>query len=157
MNLGLRWDAFRSWVPAQTKEQGQFGSAGSYPEVDAITWRGLAPRLGIAYDLAGNGKTVLKASWGRYNHSPGDSFADAYNRNTISTTTYRWSDQNRNGDYDSGEVNLDTNGGDFVTITAASSTCTTIRRRTAAATSWGTSGRRDRTIGIPGCTRSKAY
>ena len=73
----------------------------------------------MAYDLFGDGKTVLKASWGRYNHSPGDAFADAYNRNTISTTTYRWSDPNRNGDYDPGEVNLDTNGPDFVTITAA--------------------------------------
>ena len=119
VNLGLRWDTFHSWVPAQTKEQGQFGNAGSYPEVDAILWRELATRLGLAYDLFGDGKTVVKGSWGRYNHSPGDAFADAYNKNTISTTTYRWSDANRNGDYDPGEVNLDTNGPDFVTITAA--------------------------------------
>jgi hypothetical protein len=118
-NLGLRWDSFHSWVPAQTKEPGQFGNFGSYPEVDAIRWRELATRLGVAYDLRGDGKTVVKGSWGKYNHSPGDAFADAYNKNTISTTTYRWSDPNRNGDYDPGEVNLDTNSSDFVAITAA--------------------------------------
>ena len=28
LNLGLRWDSFHSWVPAQTKAQGQFGNAG---------------------------------------------------------------------------------------------------------------------------------
>jgi Carboxypeptidase regulatory-like domain len=119
INMGLRWDSFHSWVPAQSKPQGQFGNAGSYPEVDAIVWRELATRWGIAYDLLGDGKTVLKASWGRYNHSPGDAFADAYNKNTISTTVYRWNDPNRNGDYEPGEVNLDTNGPDFVSITAA--------------------------------------
>ena len=117
LNLGLRFDRFHSWVPPQTKEQGQFGNAGSYPLVEAGTWRLFAPRTGVAYDLGGDGKTVLKATWGRYNHSPGDAFSDPYNRNTAVTTTYRWTDPNNNGDYDPGEVNLDTNGADFVSIT----------------------------------------
>ncbi len=44
VNLGVRYDQFHSWVPEQTKEQGQFGSAGTYPRVEAITWKGVVPR-----------------------------------------------------------------------------------------------------------------
>jgi hypothetical protein len=119
LNLGLRYDSFHSWVPPQTKEQGQFGTSGSYSRVEAITWHEVAPRFGIAYDITGDTKTVIKATLGKFNTSPGDSFAEFYNKNTITTTTYRWSDPNKNGDYDPGEVNLDTtcSGCDFISIT----------------------------------------
>jgi hypothetical protein len=114
----LRYDSFHSWVPAQTKEQGQFGEAGSYPRVEAITWHQFAPRFGVAYDLTGDTKTVVKASFGVYNNSPGDAFSDFYNRNTITTTTYSWHDLNHDGDYQPGEVNLSTTctGCDFISI-----------------------------------------
>ena len=42
-----------------------------------------------------------------------------YNPNNAVVTTYRWHDLNGNSDYDAGEVNLDTNGLDFITITGA--------------------------------------
>lgn len=119
VNLGLRYDSFHSYVPPQTKEPGQFGGSGSYPRVEAITWHQLAPRTGIAYDVTGNTKTVVKASFGVYNNSPGDAFSDFYNKNTITTTTYRWHDLNTDGDYQPGEVNLDTtcSSCDFISIT----------------------------------------
>jgi hypothetical protein len=120
VNLGLRMDSFRTWVPEQTKAQGQFGNAGTYPKLPTGLWRPLVPRLGFAYDLNGNGRTVIKGSWGRYSHTPGDDFSAEYNQNTQVTTTYRWRDLNNNGDYDPGEVNLNTNGPDFINITGAS-------------------------------------
>lgn len=118
INLGFRYDIFHAYVPPQTKEQGQFGSAGSYSEVEAITWHEVAPRFGVAYDLTGDTKTVVKGTLGKYNHSPGDAFGDFHNKNTITTTTYRWRDLNNNGDYNPGEVNLDTTctGCDFISI-----------------------------------------
>jgi outer membrane receptor protein involved in Fe transport len=119
LNLGFRFDSFHTFVPAQTKEQGQFGSAGSFPRLETGTWRLPAPRLGAIFDLTGDGKMLLKGTWGRYNHTPADDFGNAYNKNTTSTTTYRWRDLNSNGDYDPGEVNLDTNGPDFISISAA--------------------------------------
>lgn len=119
LNLGLRVDTFDTWVPAQTKEEGQFSSAGSFPRIDTGTWRELAPRLGLAYDLAGDGKTVLKATFGLYNHTPSDAFPAAYNKNAPATTTYRWRDLNGNRDYDPGEVNLDTDGADFISISGS--------------------------------------
>jgi len=119
INPGVRYDGQHSFSPAQTKPQGQFGNAGTYAKNEVGTWRVLAPRLGVSYDITGNGKTVAKASYGRYNHQLGDNFSTFYNPNTLLTTTYLWHDLNRNGDYDSGEVNLDTNGPDFVSIAGA--------------------------------------
>ena len=44
------------------------------------------------YDISGNGKTVAKASYGRYNQQLGDSYSTFYNPNTLLTTTYLWHD-----------------------------------------------------------------
>ena len=114
---GFRFDSFHSFLPAQTKEQSQFGTAGTFARREVGTWRLPAPRIGAVFQLTGDGKTVLKATYGRYNHTPGDDFGQAYNPNSGIITTYRWHDLNGNRDYDPGEVNLDTNGPDFVTIT----------------------------------------
>ena len=50
----------RSASPAQT-----------FPEHDFVTWNNLVPRLGITYDLTGDGKTVVKVSYGLFWHDPG--------------------------------------------------------------------------------------
>ena len=119
VNAGLRYDSFHSFIPATTKVQGQFGGAGTFPQIEAGTWHLLAPRLGVAIDITGDGKTVLKGTFGRFNHTPADNWSDPYNQNGLSTTTYFWHDLNGNRDYDPGEVNLSTTGPDFVTISAA--------------------------------------
>ena len=119
VNLGIRVDRFETFVPPQDRPAGQFSSPASFSRVNTGTWNEPAPRLGVIYDLSGNGKMVIKAHYGVYNHALGDDFASAYNRNTRVTTTYRWRDLNGNRDYDPGEVNLDTNGPDFITIDGA--------------------------------------
>ena len=50
----------------------------------------------------------MKATYGRFNTEA--AIAANYNQYTTFQTVYRWSDPNRNGRYDPGEVNLDTNG-----------------------------------------------
>jgi len=122
MNVGIRYDSFHTWLPAQSKEVSQFSTAGSFPELETGTWRQWAPRISAAWDLFGTGKTVLKSTLGRYNHTPGDEFNEVYNRNGVVTTTYRWRDLNGNGDYDPGEVDLNTNGPDFVSIASGTTT-----------------------------------
>ena len=75
--------------------------------------------MGAAWDIAGNGKTVVKATYGWFNHVMTEDFAAAYNQNTRVTYTYRWRDLNGNRDYNPGEVNLDLNGPDFISVTGA--------------------------------------
>ena len=68
----------------------------------------MAPRLHVAYDLSGDGKTVIKGGWGRYDHMrqlEPDVLTVA--RNSIANAIYKWRDLNGNNDYDPGEVNLD--------------------------------------------------
>ncbi len=120
-NIGLRVERYHSFLEAQSKEQGQFGSAGSFPKLDVITTNSVAPRIGLAYDL-GDQRSVLKATYGLYNHAfwdTVDGFANYFNQNGVTTASYRWSDQDGNNDYTAGEVNLDVNGPDFISITAA--------------------------------------
>jgi hypothetical protein len=119
LNVGVRYDRYHSFLPSQTKEQGLFGGAGSFDPLDVLTWNIVVPRVGLAWDLKGNAKTVVKATYGRFGAPMGTSFASAYNRNALSSATYLWGDPNDSGDFEPGEVNLDTNGPDFVSITGA--------------------------------------
>jgi hypothetical protein len=115
VNVGLRAERYHNWVDEVVKEQGLFGGAGTYPRVDVLTWNAIVPRLGLAYDLTGDAKTVLKSTWGIYGFNPGVDFSVNFNRAGTTNTTYRWRDLNGNRDYDPGEVNLATNGPDFIT------------------------------------------
>ena len=121
VNLGLRLERFHNYVNESTKEQGTFGNSGINPAMDLQTWWGLAPRAGAAYALTRDGKTVVKATYGLFNHNPTVGFSENYNQNTLQRTTYRWRDLNGNRDYDPGEVNLSQSGPDFLSTTGAAS------------------------------------
>jgi hypothetical protein len=127
VNAGLRFERVAVWVPEQSKEQGMFGTAGQFPAVDVGTWNVFAPRVGAALDLTGDGKTVAKATYGKYNHTEFDTgvpltWQDAYNKNSVTTYAYRWRDQDLNNDYTPGEINLDLNGPDFLSVSGGTNT-----------------------------------
>ena len=44
----------------------------------------------MVWNINGDGKTVLKGSYSRYDLTPGDEHASAYNPNVATITTYRW-------------------------------------------------------------------
>jgi hypothetical protein len=101
LNLGLRWDRYKSHVPDQ--QQLASTTAGfSVPEIDYpaqtfFVWNSVVPRVGGTYDLTGNGKTVVKVSYGFFRHNPGITPADDANPNQPSKfIRYQWND--RNGD-----------------------------------------------------------
>lgn len=72
LNLGVRFDWFNGYVPAQTAPASAFLPERSYSEVkDVPNWKDINPRLGVTYDLFGNGKTAVKASLGRYLNKAG--------------------------------------------------------------------------------------
>jgi hypothetical protein len=95
LNLGVRYDSLNSYNPAQTRPGGLYLPAIDFPRVDNVpNWKDINPRLGVSYDLFGNGKTAIKASLGRYVKPE---TTDIANRNnpaaTIAVQTTRsWND-----------------------------------------------------------------
>jgi uncharacterized protein (DUF2141 family) len=100
LNLGLRFDALNAWVPAQTYAATPIVDARSFGEIkDAPNWKDINPRLGVAYDLFGNGKTALKASMSRYVEAVTTGYSDVVNPivSAVNTATRTFTD--RNGDF----------------------------------------------------------
>jgi hypothetical protein len=96
LNLGARFDRYRAWLPTQSLPAGRFTAAQDYAEVsEVVAFNHIVPRFGATYDLMGDGKTVLKANWGRFAFNPGVNLADAVNPNTSTQyEVWAWSDLN---------------------------------------------------------------
>jgi len=116
INLGLRYDYEEGWIPDIYKERsgGISYSVGEatlkvlygmnpYDEFrqegvdDFIKWSLFTPRIGITYDLFGNGKTALKLQVGRFSSWLYSSFFMSYNPIRLSSYTFNWWDLNGNG------------------------------------------------------------
>jgi len=94
----VRFDRYSSWLPEQGNPgTGPFAERNLYPENhDFPVYNAWSPRLSMIYDLTGNGRVALKASYGRYaasgssvTASSGPVAADV-NPAATRTTTYRW-------------------------------------------------------------------
>jgi hypothetical protein len=122
VNLGVRWERQHSFLPAQSYDGARdwptVFPAGSFPQIDAQKLTRAVPRVGVAWDVGG--KSVVKATFGQYNYMLGDTYADAFNRNATANAVFNWHDLNGDKLYQPGEVNLNLNGSDFRSITAAS-------------------------------------
>ena len=83
INYGIRWDYFNSSIPAQSVPANIWLPARTFAAVPNVpNWKDIDPRIGVAYDLFGNGKTAIRASVSRY-VSP-NIYSFAYNINPIS-------------------------------------------------------------------------
>ena len=101
LNLGLRYDYFNGYVPAQHVAATPNGwlPERSYTQVNNVPlWKDLNPRIGGAYDLFGDGKTALKASLGRYVNRSVVEIANANNPivASVNQVTRSWNDTNGN-------------------------------------------------------------
>jgi hypothetical protein len=96
MNYGLRFDRLDAYVPEQTRPAGWWTNELHVDEMNTLpTWHDFTPRLGMAYDLFGTGKTVIKGSLNKYMGMELTSIATAINpANNIAISTNRnWNDQ----------------------------------------------------------------
>jgi hypothetical protein len=97
INGGVRFDQYKGWLPEQEQLGATIGPVVVQPrtfdKTDLFTWNQVAPRVGLVYDLAGDGRTVVKANYGLYWHNPGVSIPSSANPNIANKfVTYTWND-----------------------------------------------------------------
>ncbi len=101
LNLGVRYDHFNTFYPAQTSPTATFPALfpqRTFPQSPNIaTWNTFRPRIGAAYDLTGSGKSVLRAYFGQFDIIEGAELAEQINPNGLSTQVYTWNDTNHDG------------------------------------------------------------
>jgi len=108
LNLGLRFDRYRSFLPEQIGPSGgRFSPAQplKFAAVDnVVTFNHPVPRIGLIYDVTGQGRTVVKANYAQYYWNTGTDIANNVNPNSQDWfKRYVWTDPNGNGRYDVGE------------------------------------------------------
>ena len=99
INAGLRFDYFRGHYPDHLSTPGAPTHSTWVPHaimVDgatAVSWKDLQPRLGVVYDLRGDGRTALKVSASRFGARDAISMAGELNPIANNTThTWLWGD-----------------------------------------------------------------
>jgi hypothetical protein len=100
VNAGLRWDYLNNKVAAQDAPGGTWIGPRHFDEVTNIpNLKDLSPRLGLSYDLFGNGKTALKATLSRYVQTSTVGTARTLNplNTSVNAATRSWVDGNNDG------------------------------------------------------------
>ena len=108
VNMGVRWDRYSSSLPEQEQLAATVGvtsvAAKTFAEQDMFTWSAFAPRVGLIFDLSGDGRTVLKGNYGFFWHNPGVGVASPANPNTANKfERYQWNDINGDRHWQPGE------------------------------------------------------
>ncbi|MGE0446559.1 MAG: hypothetical protein AB7P99_15135, partial [Vicinamibacterales bacterium] len=99
INAGVRFDGFRGFTLADEIPAGPFLPARSVPAInDFPNMKNITARFGAAYDVRGDGRTALKASWGKYPVGMGGGILNTISpANAVVTTVNRtWNDANGN-------------------------------------------------------------
>jgi hypothetical protein len=140
LNLGLRFDHYTDGWPDQNQTPNGIPVLGSYAGLPAAevtrltnffaprtvsaqtvsqtaTW---GPRAGFAYDVRGNGKSVIKGYYGRFYFNSADIISNQQNPVGQATLRYRFNDLNGNrlldGPHELGAFQQSLGGAGFVTV-----------------------------------------
>jgi hypothetical protein len=115
INAGLRWDWFKSSVDPETLPGSTWNQPITFSQCpdgknnlnagcvgNVTNWKDLNPRVGVSYDVFGNGKTAIKASVARYVNGVGLAAGSITDNNNPEITvgsvdTRAWKDLDGNG------------------------------------------------------------
>jgi len=103
ITAGLRLDWFVGGVGVSGIPANRWLAAHTFDEPEFVrtvpNWKDLSPRIGVAYDLFGTGKTALKVSLSRYVDAQTTGFAGALNpvSRLSSTQSLAWTDNSLDG------------------------------------------------------------
>ncbi len=95
LSPGLRYELLQNSMPTQYSPAGRFKPAAILQGKPGADWKNWSPRIGAAFDVFGDARTAVKASFARYNTSERTDFIDAYNPAIASSTAaLAWTDLN---------------------------------------------------------------
>jgi hypothetical protein len=95
VNLGLRIEQMIGWRPAVCQPQTIFIAAQCFDALEDVpNWLDAAPRLGLIYDISGDGRMAVKVGAGRYNIGIATGHSGRVNPIRITNDTRRWDDLN---------------------------------------------------------------
>jgi hypothetical protein len=113
---GFRYDRAWNWVPAQSRLAGPWCGLTpalanpaefcglDFEATDIIAdWRNLTPRIGLIYDIQGDGRWAAKFNYARYAENLGLSWQWGSNLNGNGSEDWNWFDPNGDGVFQYGE------------------------------------------------------
>ena len=104
LSLGVRSEWTEGWQPDQQSGGGMWFPVENFPEErDQISWFNTAPRLGAVWDVRGDQKTSVKASYGRYYMSLLNQHVLTGNRGQAGYQEFDWMDLNGDLKFQDGE------------------------------------------------------
>lgn len=121
-NLGARFDNLHATVVETQLGAGRFVPARQFSQANVVdasgnsldalpSWWDFSPRLSASYDLFGNQRTALKASFNKYVVSWAAGYAQRYNPFTFASDQRTWRDLNGDDIAQDNEIGPSTNTG----------------------------------------------
>lgn len=96
----IRFDHAWSWFPAATLGPVRFlPTATTFDRTDGVNYKDVSPRVGVAWDVFGSGRTAVKINAGKYLEAAQNSNNYVVSRPTSrvrTTTTRSWTESNNN-------------------------------------------------------------
>jgi hypothetical protein len=104
VSLGIRYDHASSDYPAATLGPSALlpNRNVSFPQTPQVSWNDITPKMGVTYDVRGDGKTALRVTLNKYLVGFGTTFAIVPDPNPVSSAvglgnaTRSWADANKN-------------------------------------------------------------